>query len=404
MDFTFSPDDQQLIDRARELAAEFATRAREYDEAASFPEKDFEQLRQAGLLSLTVPRDLGGHGMWQGDRYLPFYTMLETIAVGAASTAQLLQITSHASGIVAYLGNDEQRRRILGDVVENGALIASCGSEADPRAVSSGKVESGLRPVQGGFRISGVKHFGSLAPAADYYLLYVLAPGTNTIAEGYTTVIVPKGSEGVWFEDNWDTMGMRATISWALHLDDVFIPWENVIGRPGDWVQHDPRTFTLAYVANHLGTAQGAFNFVRDYLKERTYLMSDNVVAFTFGELDSALQATRTSMWYAAWLWEQGRFEEAEMASMRALHTSKQSALMVVTKAFDICGARAAFKHLPLERAFRDVRTFSLHFRESQLLHMLAEADLGGAFHSKQKYGPKVGRQSWEAIGVEVPS
>lgn len=401
MDFTFSPDDQRLIDRARELAAEFATRAREYDEAASFPERDFVELREAGLLSLTVPQELGGHGLWRDDRYLPFYTILETVAAGSASTAQLLQITSHASGIVAYLGNDEQKRRILGDVVENGALIASCGSEADPRAVSSGKVESGLRPVPGGFRISGVKHFGSLAPAADYYLLYVLAPETRTIAEGYTTVIVPKGSEGVWFEDNWDTMGMRATISWALHLDDVFIPWENVIGLPGDWVQHDPRTFTLAYVANHLGTAQGAFDFVRDYLKERPYLMNDNVVAFTFGELDSALQATRTSMWYAAWLWEQGRFEEAEMASMRALHTSKQSALTVVTKAFDICGARAAFKHLPLERAFRDVRTFSLHFRESQLLRMLAEADLGGDFHSKQKYGPKVGRQSWEALGIE---
>lgn len=401
MDFTFSPDDQRLIDRARELAKEFATRAREYDEAASFPQQDFDQLREAGLLCLTVPRELGGHAMWDGQRYLPFYTILETVAAGSASTAQLLQITSHASGIVSYLGSDEQRCRILGDVVEHGALIASCGSEADPRAVSSGKVESGLRPVPGGFRISGVKHFGSLAPAADYYLLYVLAPGTSTIAEGYTTVIVSKGTDGVWFEDNWDTMGMRATISWALHLDDVFIPWENVIGQPGDWVQHDPRTFTLAYVANHLGTAQGAFDFVHDYLKERPYLMSDNVVAFTFGELDSALQATRTSMWYAAWLWEQERFAEAEMASMRALHTSKQSALTVVSKAFDICGARAAFKHLPLERAFRDVRTFSLHFRESQLLRMLAEADLGAEFHSKQKYGPRVGRQSWDALGIE---
>jgi alkylation response protein AidB-like acyl-CoA dehydrogenase len=78
--------------------------------------------------------------------------------------------------------------------------------------------------------------------------------------------------------------------------------------------------------------------------------------------------------------------------------------LMVTTKAFDVCGARAAFRALPIERAFRDVRTFSLHFRESAVLRMVAEADLGGDFHSKQKYGGKIGRQSWQSLGVTVPS
>ena len=170
------------------------------------------------------------------------------------------------------------------------------------------------------------------------------------MAEGYTTLVVPKESPGVSLEDNWDTMGMRATISWSLVLDDVFVPWENVLGQPGDWIQHDPRTFTLAYCANHLGTAQGVFDFVLDYLKQRPFLMNDDTVAFTVGEMDSAIQATRTSLWYAAWLWEEGRFDEAELASMRALHTSKQMALMVTSKAFDVCGARAAFRS-PADRA-----------------------------------------------------
>jgi len=400
MDFTLTREDQALVERARGLAAEFARRAGEYDEAAAFPEEDFRGLRDAGLLTLTVPRELGGHGFWQGQRYLPFYLVLEAIAAGAASTAQLLQVHSHASGIVAYLGNEEQRRRILGDVAGRGALIASCGSETDPKQIGSGKIESELRAVDGGFRLSGTKYFGSLAPVADYYLLYVMAPGAQTLAEGDTTVIVPKGARGVSLEDTWDTMGMRATISWSLHLDDVFVPWDNVIGQPGDWVQHDPRTFTLGYVANHLGTAQGVFEFVRRYLADRPFLTKDDVNAYTLGEMDAALQATRTSMWYAAWLWEQGRHEEAELASMRALHTSKQAAIMITTKAFDVCGARSAFKALPIERAFRDVRTFTLHFRESQVLRMLADADLGGPFHSKQKYGPKLARQSWKALGA----
>lgn len=400
MDFTLSPHDKQLVDRAKELAKEFATRAREYDDDASFPEKDFEQLKDAGFLKLTVPEDLGGHGMWQGNRYLPMYMILEALATGNASTAQLVQIQSHASGIIAFLGNDEQKRRYLGEVVSRGALIASCGSETNPQQAASSTARAELVAVDGGFKLNATKHFASLSPAADFYVVYVMAPGSRTMAEGYTTLVVAKDDPGVTLQNNWDVMGMRATISWSLVLKDVFIPWENVLGQPGDWVQYDPRTFTLAYCSNHLGTAQGVFDYLLDYLKQRQFLMNDDVIAYTMGEMDAALQATRTSLWYAAWLWEQGRYDEAELASMRVLHTSKQTALMVTSKAFDVCGARAAFRHLPIERAFRDVRTFSLHFRESSVLRMLADADLGGEFHSKQKYGPRLGRQSWEALSA----
>ena len=403
VDFSLSFEDQQLLETAGELAREFATRAREYDDAAAFPAEDFELVREAGFHTLAVPKELGGHGMWRDDRFAILYLILAELATGNASTGQLVQIQSHATGIIGYLGNQEQRERYLGDVMNNGALIASCGSETDPRQMESGLGRAELQPVDGGFRLNSVKHFGSLSPAADHYVVYVMAPDAPGASEGYTTVVVSKDDPGVSLQDNWDVMGMRATVSWSLVLEDVFVPWENVLGEPGDWIQHDPRTFTLAYVANHLGTAEGVYRFVLDYLKQRPFLTDDNQIVYTVGEMDAAIQATRTSMLYAAWLWEQGRWAEAEKASMRVLHTSKQMALMVTSKAFDVCGARAAFRHLPVERAFRDVRTFSLHFRESQVLRMLVDAELGGDFHSKQKYGAAVGRQTWAGLGHPRP-
>ena len=403
VDFSLSSEDQQLLKTAAEMAREFAIRAREYDDAAAFPAEDFERVKEAGFHTLAVPQDLGGHGMWRDDRFAILYLILAELATGNASTGQLVQIQSHATGIIGYLGNQEQRERYLGDVVNNGALIASCGSETDPRQMESGLGRAELQPAEGGFRLTSVKHFGSLSPAADHYVVYVMAPDAPGASEGYTTVVVSKDDPGVSLQDNWDVMGMRATVSWSLVLEDVFVPWENVLGEPGDWIQHDPRTFTLAYVANHLGTAEGVYRFVLDYLKQRPFLMEDNQIVYTVGEMDAAIQSTRTSMLYAAWLWEQGRWAEAEKASMRALHTSKQMALMVTSKAFDVCGARAAFRHLPVERAFRDVRTFSLHFRESQVLRMLVEAELGGDFHSKQKYGAAVGRQTWAGLGRPRP-
>jgi alkylation response protein AidB-like acyl-CoA dehydrogenase len=404
VDFSISAEDQQLIDSAKALTKEFAGRAKQYDDDAAFPEEDFRRLREEGFLKLAVPRELGGHGMWRDDRFVTYYLILEALAAGNASTGQLVQIQSHATGIVGTLASDDLKRDVLGDVVERGKLIASCGSEVDPRQVASRDGRAELQAVDGGFRLSSVKHFASLAPSADYYVVYVMAPGAPSAAAGLTTVLVSKGDSGVSLEDHWDTMGMRATISWTLVLDDVFIPWERVMGQPGDWVQHDPRTFTLAYVANHLGTAQGVYDALLAYLKQRPFLLNDDTVTFTTGEMDAALQATRTSMMYAAWLWEQGRFDEAELAGMRVLHTSKQTALMVTSKAFDIVGARAAFRNLPFERAFRDVRTFSLHFRESALLRLLTEANLGGDFHSKQRYGPRIGRQTWESLGLREPA
>lgn len=403
MDFSLSANDRRLLERARGLAAEFAPRARAYDDAAAFPAEDFRRLREEGFLRLAVPEALGGHGMWRGDRFAIYYVILEALAAGNASTAQLVQIQSHATGIIANLASDELKRHVLGDVVERGALVASCGSETDPHQMASYDGRAEMRAAAGGFRLTCVKHFASLAPEADYFVVYVMAPGANGAADGLTTVLISKGDPGVSLQNTWDTLGMRATISWGLVLSDVFVPWERVMGQPGDWVQHDPRTFTLAYVANHLGTAQGVYDFVLDYLKQRPFLTQDDTIMFTVGEMDAALQSTRTSLLYAAWLWEQGRFNEAELASMRALHTSKQAALMTTSKAFDVVGARAAFRHLPLERAFRDARTFSLHFRESALLKLLVQAELGGDFHSKQRYGPRLGRQSWEALGLFPP-
>ena len=162
----------------------------------------------------------------------------------------------------------------------------------------------------------------------------------------------------------------------------------------------DPRTFTLAYAANYLGAAQGAYDFVLGLVRERPAMIEDDVSALMVGEMESLLQAGRMSMNYAAWLWEQGEFAEAELAGTRAVHVAKQVALTVTNKAIEVVGSRGTFGHLPLERALRDVRTFTLHSRDSRNMRRLAEAALGGEYHSKQAYGPKVESLTWEDLGI----
>jgi alkylation response protein AidB-like acyl-CoA dehydrogenase len=68
---------------------------------------------------------------------------------------------------------------------------------------------------------------------------------------------------------------------------------------------------------------------------------------------------------------------------VRTLHLAKRVALEITQQAFDVCGARATFRTYPLERIFRDVRTFSLHFRDEQYMHQVGKAMLDGSFRAK---------------------
>ncbi|MGH7708369.1 MAG: acyl-CoA dehydrogenase family protein, partial [Vulcanimicrobiaceae bacterium] len=349
----------------------FRDRQRLYDDAAAFPTANFEDLRAAGFLSLTVPLEHGGHGLWQGDRFADYYEILETIAKADPSTAQLLQVHSHATAMLSWHANDEQRAVFLPEVVEHGKLIASAGSEVDPNSKTSDAIRAELQPVSGGYRLSCYKHFVSLGASADYFLIWTAVPGSAPASERQLFALVPRDGEGVEMIDEWDVLGMRSTVSWGVKITDHFVPPERLIGTPGCWVR-DPRTFTLAYVANHLGSAEGAFEATLDFVRDRPYLAQSETVKATIGDLASRLYAARSALYTAAGAWERAgaanwirpEIDKAEMMSLQALHIAKHCSLDVSERVFDICGARATFRNLPLEQIYRDVRTFTLHFRD----------------------------------------
>ena len=263
--------------------------------------------------------------------------------------------------------------------------------------------DSKFEPTDGGFLANGTKHFCSMGPVSDYCLFWALAPGTNNNGEGLTQALVPKDSPGLeFFENEWDEItGLRGSVSWSAKLKDVFIPWENIIGQPGDFVQKDPHTYEVSHTAHLLGAAEGIVEFIIEFVHARDYLNDDDVLMYTLAEMDASLQALRASMWYAIWLWEEQRFDEAGLASIRALHTAKLASISIATKAFDICGTRALFKFNPVERMWREIRTSSLHTRDTQLMRQLADGIInGGKQFSKIKYGKKYDKTpTWKDLG-----
>jgi alkylation response protein AidB-like acyl-CoA dehydrogenase len=365
-------------------APDIRRRARDLDDRSAFPTETFAELRAAGLLALTAPVEYGGGGLWWEGAYREFYELIEHLAFIDAPTAQLLQVHSHALGILARLGSEEQRQRFLPTIVSEGQLLASVGSEAKPTGKLADIDRTELEERSDGqLHLTCRKYFASLAPAADELLIWTAMPGSGPYQERAVLAMVPRRAPEVELIDEWDVLGMRATVSWSVHIDDYVVPPERLIGEPGAWTRRDPRTLTLAFAANHIGSARAALEFAADWVRGRPDLAASEVTRVALGTLASELFAARSALDAAAALWDRGEHDAAELASIKTLHLAKRAALTTVQQAFDICGARATFRDHSLERMYRDVRTFSLHFRDEQYMVEVGRAMLEGDFHGK---------------------
>jgi alkylation response protein AidB-like acyl-CoA dehydrogenase len=374
----------ERLRRVDELSRVIRSRAAALDDAAAFPADTFFELRAAGLTALTVPAEYGGAGLWREGRYRPYYELIEALARVDSVTAQLLQVHSHAVGVVAGLATEEQRSLFMPGVVERGHLFASVGSEAKP----SGKLADIARTeleerAPGRYRLTCQKYFASLAPAADELMIWTAVPGQGPYQKRSVVVLVPRSAPEVEVIDHWNVMGMRATVSHSVRVTEYEVPPERVIGEPGAWTRRDPRTFTLAFAANHIGAAGAAFEFVTDWVRERTEMAASELIRAALGTMSSDLFAAQAALYAAADLWDEGRYDDAELASIRALHIGKRVALDITQRAFDVCGARAAFRDHALERIYRDVRTFSLHYRDEQYMTQVGRAIVEGKFRAK---------------------
>jgi alkylation response protein AidB-like acyl-CoA dehydrogenase len=408
VNFDLSSEQEHWQLAARRLAREFGKTARAVDESGQFPHENMQRLQDAGFLKLAVPVEYGGHGNKAGFcSWIP-NLVIEELGVECGGTAWCILTHYHACGLITTLAPPELKARIFKEVVGRGALIATCASEVHPALMQGERRKAGpllmfdgiMQPVDGGFVINDKKGFTSIAKAADYLVLWTHAPYTQGNSDGLTMSIVSCKAPGLSFLPGWeDAVGLRCSESGGALFKDVFIPWENVMGQPGDYVQLHPYTFELSYAMLLLGLSQGASNFIKDTIKQREFLQEDDTVMYAVAELASELQAVRTSCWYAQWLWECDKFDDAHQATLRALHQAKSTSVKIATQGFDLVGVRGLFKFNPLERIWRDIRTVTLHTRESSFMKLLARGELRGEKFPKLKYGDKLSdRKTWDEL------
>ncbi|WP_404462034.1 acyl-CoA dehydrogenase family protein [Sutcliffiella horikoshii] len=357
--FARTEEQKHLVTKASSLASDFYTRAAHYDQNAAFPFENFEALKNAGVMDLTIPKEYGGKGAGLYD----FVLLQETIAQGDGPTA--LSLGWHL-GIMMNEGinrswSEDIYEKVCREIVQHNKLINSAHSERKTGSPArGGKPETVAKKLTGGgWQINGRKNFTSLAPVLDYFIISASIEGTEDVGE----FLLPRELKGISIEETWNTMSMRATRSDDLVLTDVIANKEALLyikkkkaPKPQGWLLHIP----ACYLGIAIAARNEAVSFADSYQPNSLPHPIREVpkVRERVAKMDVELTAARHLLYSVARLWDEepDKRDElvGELATAKLVATN--SAISIVDEAMRIVGAQSLHAEHPLQRLYRDVR------------------------------------------------
>jgi alkylation response protein AidB-like acyl-CoA dehydrogenase len=371
-----------------DMLQRFHERAAVYDRENRFFQEDFDELREAGYLLMAVPEELGGHGM----RLNEIGRITRQVAYHAAPTALACNMHHYWVGLVADLwrAGDKSLEWLLREAAAGEVFAAGHAESGNdlPVLLSTTKAE----PVDGGYRFTGRKSFGSLTPVWTRLGIHGMDtsdPNAPKVVHGF----MPRDTEGMTIKETWDVLGMRATRSDDTVLDGVFVP-EKYIGRVVPAGAAGLDAFVLGIFAWALinfgniyyGLATRARDIVVETVKDKTSLGLTRSMAYhptvQYGvaEIVLELEAIGPQLDAVADDWSATDEHGGEFGPriVAAKYNAVEGAWRIVDRAMDLSGGFGMFKKSELERLFRDARAGRFHPANSALTHeLLGKMTLG---------------------------
>jgi alkylation response protein AidB-like acyl-CoA dehydrogenase len=362
VDFRLTEEQTRLQQRCRALAADFATRSAEHDRDASHPTENYERLRREGFYELNIPKELGGAGVGLLGHTLAF----EALAEGCPATA--LAFNMHASVVMPLMDShevsDETKRRVADLVVRQGKLIAGNFSEPGTTSLIGARpITARARRVDGGYSITARKMFASMLEAADYCMVLAY-PETAASPFAGVMLLVPRAAEGRKVNANWDTLGMRATRSDALILDECWVPESALVFESDDirpFRHAHLNWFWGSYTAVYLGVAAAAYREAVRVMKTRQPEGYAQPLAYQpdvrrhVAQMSADLEAARLVTYRSAWLSDtEGPTPQTTAALYRAKYVVGEAVTRITRTALTLSGAHGIFKGSRIEQLFRD--------------------------------------------------
>lgn len=359
--------DQEALDTARTLAAEFARGASQRDRDRQLPWTELETLAASGLLAITVPREYGGIDVSAA-------TLGEVSAILAEADSSIGQIPQNHFYILEALrvdGTEEQKRFFFGRALA-GDQFGNALSEIGTKNV--GQQNTRIDPDGDGYRINGRKFYSTGVLFADWIVVFANDP------EGRTTMsFLPHDAEGLTVLDDWSGFGQRTTGSGTTIVDNVRVEKDSIVEHQKGFDR--PTTIgslgQVIHAGIDLGIARAALAETLDFVRNRARPWSDAGVERAsedpltisiVGSLAIRLDAAAALLAEAGRKVDVARHSLAEpdviaatiaVAGAKVLTT--EVALAATNALFELSGTRSTLIEENLDRHWRNARTHTLH-------------------------------------------
>ncbi|MDF1695923.1 MAG: acyl-CoA/acyl-ACP dehydrogenase [Saprospiraceae bacterium] len=375
-----------LIARAKSLAKEkFFSRAEMHDEKAAFPKQNFDDLKEASFLAVLAGQEFGGEGINHSVGNINTqWQITKEFAKADMAFARCWEGHSNAVLLIDKIANEDQKKRWFRGIKEKGDIWTAWSGE--PQVKKPGqKMSFGtqIQEVENGYIVSGTKIFCTSAPGANWSILFVspTGPGGARHNSGDSDVIMlacDLSDSSIEFDDSWwKPIGMKASVSYLVRFNETFIPRENLMGYPGQYLKEKWQVkITPQYAATFLGGAEAAFEYALNYVKKQNR-ESDPYVQHRIAHM--AMHIDTCNLWLEKTSnhWGSGEIEQAELASNCARYFIEKLTTEVIQHAIHVCGARSMIKPSPLERIHRDISFYTRHDNHDQVLSTIGKSILG---------------------------
>lgn len=378
MNFDLTDEQQMIRKMMREFADEVvAPGAIERDRTKEFPKEIFKQLSDMGVMGLPFPEQYGGGG---GDT-ISFAIVTEELSRACASTGITYSAHISLGGAPLYLfGTEEQKEKYLTPICK-GETFGAFGLTEPNAGSDAGGTQTTAREEGDEFVINGSKVYITNASHARHLALTAITGQENGKKE-ISAIIVPTNSEGFTIIDNYEKMGLNASNTTELVLDNVRVPKENLLGKRG----HGFRQFLVTLDGGRIGIgamavgiAQAAFDRALRYSKERKQfgktLSEFQVTQFKLADMAMKIELARNMVYKAAWLKDQGRPFTKE-AAMCKLYAS-EIAMEIADEAIQIHGGYGYMKEYEVERYMRDAKLLEIGEGTSEVQRMVIARQVG---------------------------
>lgn len=378
MNFELSPAQQQIREMARAFAEQdLLPGICQRDEAAEFPMKEFRKFGKTGIYGLPYPKEWGG----LGGSYLSYILAVEEVSkVDAAFGIAFSVDTSLYGGSIANSSAPDEIKKKFLEPIAYGEKIGSFGlTEHSAGSDAAGQQTVAVRDGDS-YIINGSKCFNTNGPVADYTVIYCLTdPALGT--KGMAAFVVEKGTPGFSVGQIEDKMGIRSALVSDLHLNDVRVPAENMIAKPGEGFKLAMKTLDggrIGVAAQALGIAKGAFEIARKYMMERQQfgkpICKQQYLAFKMAELQTDIQAAELLLHKAALDKEEGR--PYTVSAAMAKLTCTNVAMKVTEEAVQMLGGNGYMKGYHVERMMRDAKITQIYEGTNEIQKLVISGQL----------------------------